>query len=520
MLPMIVNSPAAPLLLMFLFLLLLVFLLWQAYWRRYVRLVLYPLQAVRALLQQNLTDASSETLLEPLAAKCATHPALAQAWQAYRHQLLPDQQAHLRSQYPAAHWFSADNFSADLPPLGLAVTLLLSLAIVCGLGWWLVSAGALQGDWAHLLSALQAPNAGAMGLLVAGLLATGWLTQKRAQAVQRIEGLTRALVQALDARFPLADACAWLEQLLSEQAEQNLLNVTLLANALRENQPAVQVPQAMFQVQQTIALLPDILTQQQQSMQIFFSTLQQQSEQTHAQQAAFMQQLQVPHAALDTAIAQSASALHDFVKMLGYLNRVIPESLEKSGDKLLQQVSQAGALWQSELAEPLQALNLSSTRFAQHLQAAGKSLEQAQQALTQTATQLAQSHQPLMQATHQFSNLLPDIQQQTLAAQQNIHQIAAMSSNLQHAINAQTQGLDNFLAQQGLFMQQFEKHQKSADSFHERLLEISKTLNYVTIELQERTNLVQTAVIETAETVTRLESLMQRLPSSTSEPLN
>jgi len=550
MLPMIVNSPAAPLLLMLFFLLLLAFLIWRIYWVRSVQPVLQPLQTLRKALPTTAFAQITQEQWQTIAKSCTPHVGLQRAWQAYHCQLLKDKQSQWRSQYPASHWFGQDSFSADLPPLSFAVVMLILLSIFIGLGWWVWSANVDLSNAQNILNAMRTPNMGALGLLLGGILVSGWLSGRRAAVVQRIERQVRALAQELDTCFPLLGTQHLLEHVLSEQAHQQVFNAALLANAVREGMPAQQTHAIWQEEGQLIRdsleqftnhwqnQMQDHDEQQQSSLQAFMEQLnKQQADAKIKQDAAFQQFLSDLQSSLKTptlgdAITKSASALHDFTQMLGYLNRIIPESLQKSGNELQVQVSKAGEAWQAQLAIPLQQLTQQGETFALHLQNAGEQfsqrlgkieqtlgqnlqhIEQIQVALVHTAEQLQQTQQPLAQATQSFIQMLPDMHKQTTAANDSIVQIEKISATLQQAVEQQTQGLEQFLEQQKRLGQQFEKHQKYNDGLTERLVETSKSLNYVTSELQERTNLVQTAVIETAEVVTRLENSLQRLPNT------
>lgn len=235
MLPMIVNSPAAPLLLMLFCLWLCAFVIWRIYWRHSVQPVLQPLQALRKTLPKTATAAPDEAQWQAMAQSCASHEGLQRAWQAYHSQLLIDKAGRWRSQHPASHWFAQDSLSADLSPLGFAVFFLILFSIMAGLGWWLWSANVDFNNWGQILEAMHKPNMGAVGLLFGGIFVSSRLTARRVKAVQQVERQVRALAHELDTCFPLLGVQQFLEQVLQEQASQQIFNAALLANAVRES---------------------------------------------------------------------------------------------------------------------------------------------------------------------------------------------------------------------------------------------------------------------------------------------
>ncbi len=513
MLPMIVNSPAAPLLLMFLFLLLAVFLFWQIYRKRHLQPILQTLEAIRDDLNQLREHPTDTDILAQLDVLAARQPNLQRAWQAYRSQLLPDQQGHLRGQYPAAHWFGQENFATNLPPLGLMTFLLPLFGTLCALAWWLFSAGVSLSDWHGMLGALQSRNAGALGLVFAGFLAMGWLARRRTQAGDSIEQQIKMLAQELDACFPLGALASRLEHSLNQQMSQwlghNLFNTCVLANALQASAPAADESP----LQAHLDNLSRLLEQQQQHLQTQLAEMQTMMQtdfqQRDAQQNTF-----------NANLKQAASALHDFVEMLGYLNKIVPEYLHKSGEALQHQVFEAGQAWQAQLSQPLESLQHEGQQFAHTLHQAGEtlstrlddiaqSLDTMQQKLQHTTEQLQYQQPPLDQAVERFTQMLPHLHEHSSMAHDSIQQIENIALALQKTVDQQTQALDRCVEQQQLLNQQFDKHQKYTDGLTERLINTSKTLNYVASELQERTNIVQHAVIESAEIVTRLENCLR-----------
>ncbi|SEH04629.1 Uncharacterised protein [Candidatus Venteria ishoeyi] len=374
--------------------------------------------------------------------------------------------------------------------------------------------------------------------MMAGLIASAWWLLQFYFVKRHLSQFLQALSLRLDQRIPVADSALRLSETLANTLDnslsQHLVSMGLFANALKEGlQEEFSSQQEKFStfvntsVQQNQAELEKLTILQQQQ----FAKLLTEFKKTVTERQTESPQAQVVQESLDAA----SKSIHDFVQMLGYLNKIIPEAMDNSAQQLEVRFQQIASDWQAQLLTPTASLAQAGTELSQKIHEAGTDLsgqfEKIQQGLQHSLQQIQDVSETLSTSGGQITQMTPTIEQHLSHLEQSLPMLQAplqssqallqnlqpIMQNLESFSETQQNSLQQFATGVQSFQSLFDRQQKYVSGITENMVETTKNLTYVASELQHRTDQVQQAILESTENIQRLERMLAPKQESETE---